>query len=244
MKRVGKTVAGFCALCLLPVSLLLSSCTSVSEPGAGMEVVDLSGGNSFSGVLEQRKIPKGIQYSGFLIPAMPDSDWVAPMRFQSARKAVWGLGDPKNRLHTVIAEVKISDLLSPEAVKHFSVSKLKQAMRQSLSRSSRRVKMESFDVWSGERCGCRSVEYKAESVDTGSRHSKARMKLFMRGFVVLTGEKRMLSAVVSERTDDPEASQNLDAAEHFLERIRFPEGEESSGEEKNPSMIFEQRKRK
>ena len=104
--------------------------------------------------------------------------------------------------------------------------------------------MESFDVWSGERCGCRSVEYKAESTDTGSRHSKTRLKLFMRGFVVLTGEKRMLSAVVSERTDDPEASQNLDAAEHFLDRIRFPEGEESSGEEKNPSMIFEQRKRK
>ena len=101
-------------------------------------------------------------------------------------------------------------------------------MRQSLARSSGRVKMESSDVWSGERCGCRSVEYKAESVDTGSRHSKARMKLFMRGFVVLTGENRMLSAVVSERTDVPDASQNLSAAEDFLDRIRFPEADEKT----------------
>ena len=225
MKRVGKTVAGFCALCLLPVSLLLSSCTSVSEPGAGMEVVDLSGGNSFSGVLEQRKIPKGIQYSGFLIPAMPDSDWVAPMRFQSSRRAVWGMGDPENRLHTLIAEIRISEALPGKERKRFSISTLKQAMRRSLARRSGAGRMKSFKVWSGERCGRASVEYQSESADTRSRHSGRPLTLFLRGFVVLTGENRMLSAVVSERSDDPDASQNVRAAEELLDQIRFPDSE-------------------
>ncbi len=218
----------FGILFLIPGILSLTSCMSAPEMESEMEFLDLSSGNRYSGVVEQKKTPKGILYSGFRILAMPDSEWVAPMRFQRARKAVWGLGDPKNRLHTVIAEVKISDVLPREALEHFSISTLKQAMWQSLARSSGRVKMESSDVWSGERCGCRSVEYKAESVDTGSRHSKARMKLFMRGFVVLTGENRMLSAVVSERTDVPDASQNLSAAEDFLDRIRFPEADEKT----------------
>ena len=242
--RKRKSAVWFCSLSLLAMLLILNSCSSVSELDAEVEFVDLSAGERYPGVLEQKKAPKGILYSGFRILPLPDSDWVAPMRFQTARKAVWGMGDPGNRLHTVIAEVKISEPLSPETVEHFSASSLKQAMRQSLARSSKRVKMKSSEVWSGERCGRASVEYKAESADAGSRHSKARLNLFMRGFVVLTGEKRMLSAVVSERTDDPEASQNLSAAEHFLERIRFPEKEEISGNEKNPSMILEQRKRK
>lgn len=227
--KMRKSAVCFCSLCLLAMLMVLNSCSSVSDLGADVEFVDLSAGKHYSGVLEQKKAPKGILYSGFRILAMPGSDWVAPMRFQSARKAVWGMGDTKNRLHTVIAEIKISEPLSRELLADFSMPFLKQAMRRSLARSSKRVKMKSFDVWSGERCGRECVEYKAESLDTGSRHAKKGLKLFMRGFMVLTGENRILSAVVSERTDQADATQNLSAAETFLDQIRFPEGEELTG---------------
>ena len=136
-----------------------------------------------------------------------------------------GMGDPENRLHTLIAEIRISEALPGKERKRFSISTLKQAMRRSLARRSGAGRMKSFKVWSGERCGRASVEYQSESADTRSRHSGRPLTLFLRGFVVLTGENRMLSAVVSERSDDPDASQNVRAAEELLDQIRFPDSE-------------------
>lgn len=220
--------AVFPLLSLIPAVLLVCSCSSVTENDANMEFVDLSGFvRPRTGTIVQRREPKGVLYSGFRILAMPDSNWVVPMQLQTSRKAVWGIGDPKNRLHTTIAEVKISEPLAKEELSHFSIPALKQSMKRSLSRSSKRIQMENFKVWTDERSGNESVEYESESVDAGSRHSKVPLKLFMRGFVVLTPDGRMLSAVVSERTDSPDAAWNRDAAEELLDHIRFPDNNEA-----------------
>ncbi len=221
----GRFGIGFQFLFPLFAVLVLSSCVSAPEIESEKEFLDLSAGRRYRGVLEQRKTPRGIRYSGFAISAIPDSDWVAPMRFQSSRRAVWGMGDPENRLHTLIAEIRISEALPGKERKRFSISTLKQAMRRSLARRSGAGRMKTFKVWSGERCGRASVEYQSESADTRSRHSGRPLTLFLRGFVVLTGENRMLSAVVSERSDDPDASQNVRAAEELLDQIRFPDSE-------------------
>lgn len=152
-------------------------------------------------------------YQGFSIT--PPPGWIVWEKHQTPTHALWGKIDKAYIRHTIIAEVRIS----PPGVVKMSISDLQSKIEQSLKQQPpARIKDFQFDLNRGSRRGTTSLEVRTQAMDTSVTPSA---KLCNRAFTIITPDKRLLTVMVSERSDQAEFQFNDAEAEKFFDAVSW-----------------------
>lgn len=153
------------------------------------------------------------QYEGFSIT--PPEGWVVWAGHQAPGHALWGKIDRDNIRHTTLADVRIS----PPGAAKITLANLQSAMEQKLKQPSPpRMKDFQFELTTGSRRGTPTLEVRTQCLDTGVTPAA---KLYTYGFILITPDKRIFSAIISERSAQPNFQFNEAEAVKFLDGISW-----------------------
>lgn len=151
--------------------------------------------------------------SGFTVK--PPPGWTELKEGRKADRAVWGMSDPQDPRHTTIAIVRISRV-SPVKL---TVKDLKQAAEKQMEDiKNSRIRDFHHDMREGTRLGVPSLELRTMCVDTGVTPAA---RMVSHSFLLVTPGNRMLSAIVSERSADPQFRFNAQEASKFLDAVSW-----------------------
>jgi len=155
----------------------------------------------------------GTRHTGFRVGPL-SGDWVIPLAAQRPDRAFRGRASSSGR-HSVLAEVRIS----PPAPEPLRMERVKAEMERGLKRQERgRIRDFRSKLTEGVRNGVPTLEIHTECTDAGTTPAS---KMITRGFVVVTGDNRMLVVSVSERSTDPDFRFDPDQAEAFFRAVRW-----------------------
>ncbi len=207
------------AVLYIAIAILACGCRSATTPAEEKQYLDASGIFPLHVLIDSKKAPRGVIYKGFKIDPMPGSRWSVRSP-QDNRRALWGIEDKNNRLHSIIGMVSLSDPLPEMRTLREYQTVLEKRFHD--ENGGGRMKEIHFNSWIAERNGENVVEFEGDSIDTGSNQSGgASLKLFIRGFSTITESGRILYAAASERTPDLETTPDTQSANVFLDAVHW-----------------------
>ena len=193
---------------------------------AEVETVPFS---AFDGKQKAAVIPEQtVDYGRFTIAPSPKVQWKIVPGKQKENEAFWAIIDEASILHTTIGMVKLSQ---PEiSLKQFASGKKLDTLRKALEHQVKAGEAKNKRV-QHIRCssaiktinGRKGIVLTISGVDTESSYSKdgKHFKLFLKNFIIVTPDHRMLTIAVTERFPQASGVMNHAAVEAFFKAVKL-----------------------
>jgi len=170
-----------------------------------------------------------VDYGCFTIAPVQNIPWQIVTGKQKQNEAFWAIIDETSIMHTTLGFVKLSEPQS--GLKQFSKGKNMQKLRKALedkikSDSRKNDRTKNVRISSGIKTfnGRKGVLLNISGIDTKSRHTTdgKPFRLFVRNFIFVTSDNRMMTISVTERFPHAAAgAMNNAAADAFLKAVKL-----------------------
>ena len=167
---------------------------------------------------------QSVEYQGFSIKPPAGSKWGIVRGAQRPGQALWAVVDKNNKLHSVLATVKLSPPMPEKLRKELTPDKFREALEKSMSKNPKN-RMKQMEVKSRNVVvnGVKGIELCCSALDSGGKFASAGkpFKLQIRSFNAITADGRVFSVSVSERTPDSDAEADDRLAEEFINAVKL-----------------------
>ena len=165
-----------------------------------------------------------VEYQGFSIARPAESRWGIVRGAQRSGQALWAVVDKGNKLHTILATVKLSPPMPEKLRKDLTPAKFREALEKSISKNPQnRMKQIRVKSRNAEVNGVKGIELFFSALDCGSKFASAEkpLKLKIRSFNAITADGRVFSVSVSERIPDSNAEADDALAGEFINAVKL-----------------------